>query len=217
MPPACMPVRPAKTIITSLPKVSWFFLIPSPSPSPAATMMVMEIIPQAMPNIVSSVRRLWAHSVARVSRNRSVKFMALRRELLQNDLLFLVEAFEDFRLHAIRDPKLHAQFFLAVFSFGVGDFHGGLAVLVIDERRFGNHKHVFLFLEKDFGIGAHVGLEFAARIRNRNAYLKRRHIVFFFAQRRNLRHLAGKLLLLERLDHDARGLVQVHFADVRLV
>jgi len=42
-------------------------------------MMVMEMIPQAMPNIVSSVRRLCAQSVATVSRNKSVKFMAPRR------------------------------------------------------------------------------------------------------------------------------------------
>src|SRR5215467_8935471 len=107
-----MLVRPAKTIITSLPKVCWFFWIPSPRPSPAATMIVMEMMPQAMPNIVSIVRRLCAQSVPSVSRNRSVKFIALRLSgrLLQNDLLLFVEAFEDFRFHAVRDAQLHAEF-----------------------------------------------------------------------------------------------------------
>src|SRR5215472_18201991 len=115
--------------------------MPSPSPSPAATMMVMEMIPQAMPNIVSIVRRLCAHSVASVSRNRSVKFMALRpaRRLLQNHLLLFVESFEDFRLHAVRDSQLNAEFFLAILALGVRDFYRSLAVLVINHRRFRNH------------------------------------------------------------------------------
>jgi len=53
---------------------------------------VMEMMPQAMPNIVSMVRRLCAHSVASVSRSKSWNDMALRPwiELLQNDLLLLV-------------------------------------------------------------------------------------------------------------------------------
>ena len=42
-------------------------------------MMVMEMIPQAMPNMVSNVRRLCAHRVATVSRNKSLKFITPRR------------------------------------------------------------------------------------------------------------------------------------------
>src|SRR6266704_3996176 len=192
-----MLVRPAKTIITSLPKVSWFFWMPSPRPSPAATIMVMEMIPQAIPNIVSTVRRLCAHSVASVSRNRSVKFMgAPPGGLLQNHLLLFVEAFKDFGLHAIRNPEFDAEFLLPVFSSRVGDFDGAFAVLVVNQRRFRNHEHVFLFLEKDFGVGAHIGFELAAGIRNRDTHFERGHVVFFFAERRNLSDLPGKFFVL---------------------
>src|SRR6266700_6027935 len=201
MPPACMLVRPAKTIITSLPKVSWFFWMPSPRPSPAATIIVMEMMPQAMPNIVSNVRRLCAQRVASVSRNRSVKFMAFRRpNLLQNDLLFFVESFEDFGLHAVRDAQFDAEFFLPVFSLGVWDFHRSLAVLVVNQSSFRNHEHVFLFLEKNFGVGAHVGFEFAAGIGDRDAHFKCGHVVFFFAERRNFCDLARKFLFFEGFD-----------------
>src|SRR5215472_2042650 len=103
--------------------------MPSPRPSPAATMMVMEMMPQAIPNMVSSVRRLCAQSVATVSRNRSAKFMARDEKLLENDLLFFVKAFENFGLYTIRDTQLDAQFLLAVFPFGVGNLDGGFAVL----------------------------------------------------------------------------------------
>src|SRR5258708_17166897 len=134
--------------------------MPLPSPSPAATITVMEMMPQAMPNIVSIVRRLWAHSVASVSRSKSWNDMALRSsiELLQNDFLLLAEAFEDLRLHAVRDAQLHAEFFLAVVGLRVGNLHGGFSLLVVNQRRFRNHQDVFLFLEEDFRIGAHVGL-----------------------------------------------------------
>src|SRR5258708_5996590 len=134
VPPACMLVRPAKTIITSLPKISWLFLMPLPSPSPAATITVMEMMPQAMPNIVSMVRRLCAHSVASVSRSKSWNDMALRPwiELLQNDLLLLVETFENLRLHAVRNAQIHAEFFLAVVGFGVGDLTGALSLFVVN-------------------------------------------------------------------------------------
>src|SRR5712671_135366 len=109
-----MLVRPAKTIITSLPKVSWFFWMPAPSPSPAATITVMEMMPQAMPNMVSSVRRLCAQSVASVSFNRSRKDMAIVSEslpqLLQDDLLLFVEALQNFCFDAVGDAQLHGDF-----------------------------------------------------------------------------------------------------------
>ena len=66
-------MRPAKTIITSLPKFSATFAWPTRRPSPAATISVMDTIPQAMPNIVRSVRSLWANSVRMTSRIRSEK------------------------------------------------------------------------------------------------------------------------------------------------
>src|SRR5438445_8216242 len=148
--------------------------MPLPSPSPAATITVIEMMPHAMPNIVSIVRRLWAHSVASVSRSRSWNDMALRHyhQLLQDDLLLLVEAFEDFCLHTVRNAQLYAEFLLAVVGLGVGNFDGSFSLFVVNQRGFRNHQHAFLFFEQDFGIGAHVGLELAAGIRNRDAHFE---------------------------------------------
>src|SRR5713226_5957118 len=129
-----MLVRPEKTIITSLPKCSCCFCMPRPRPSPAATMSVMEIMPQAMPNMVSKVRRLWANSVAMVSLSRSRNVISA--SLLQDHLLFLVQSGGNLRLHAVGDSELHGSLFLPIVRLRVGDFHRGFAVLVINQRRF---------------------------------------------------------------------------------
>src|SRR6267378_869333 len=137
--------------------------MPTPRPSPAATITVMEMMPQAMPNIVSIVRRLCAQSVASVSRSKSWNDMALRlgNRLLQDDLLLFVETFEDLRLDAVGNAQLYIELLL-----GVGNFDGCFAFFVVDQRGFGNHQDVFLFLEKDLSVGAHVGFERATGIRN---------------------------------------------------
>src|SRR6266571_2446929 len=188
--------------------------MPLPSPSPAATITVIEMMPHAMPNIVSIVRRLCAHSVASVSRSKSWNDMALRHyhQLLQDDLLFLVEAVENFRLHAVRNAQLHAEFLLAVVSLGIGNLDRSLSLFVVNQRGFRNHQHVFLFLEEDFGIRAHVGLELAAGIGNRDAHFEGRDVVLFLAERRNLGDLAGEFLVLERFHNNARGLAEKYFA-----
>src|SRR6266403_4061643 len=210
MPPACILVRPPKTIMTSLPKVSCFFWMPPPRPSPAATITVMEMMPQAMPNIVSMVRRLWAQSVASVSRSRSWNDMVLRPsiQLLEHDFLLLSEAFKNFSLHAVGDAELDAELFLAVVGLGIGDFNGGLSLFVVDQRRLRNHQHVFLFSEKDFGVGAHVGFELAAGVGNGYAHFERGDVVLLLAKRRNLGDLAGEFLVLEGFHYDARRLAQ---------
>src|SRR5712664_3029374 len=193
--------------------------MPTPRPSPAATITVMEMMPQAMPNIVSIVRRLCAQSVASVSRSKSWNDMALRlgNRLLQDDLLLFVETFENLRLDAVGNAQLYAEFLLAVVSLGVGNFDRCLAFFVVDQRGFGNHQDVFLFLEKDLNVGAHVGFELAAGIGNRDAHFKRRDVVLLFAQRRNLGDLAGKFLIFERFHDDASRLTEKNFADVRFV
>src|ERR1700675_2058212 len=129
-PPACMLVRPEKTIITSLQKCSFCFCMPRPRPSPAATIKVMEIMPQAMPNMVSKVRRLWANSVAMVSLRRSRNVISA--SLLQDHLLFLVQSRGNLRLHTVGDSKLHGNLFLPVVRFRLGNFHRLFAVLVIN-------------------------------------------------------------------------------------
>src|SRR5229473_7896546 len=121
--------------------------MPKPSPSPAATITVMEMMPQAMPNMVSSVRRLCAHSVASVSVSRSRKDMAVCPEppLLQDDLLLFVKALQNFRFDAVGDTQLHGTFLLSVVGLGVGRFHRRVALFVVDQRSFRNHQHVLLF------------------------------------------------------------------------
>src|SRR5215469_2918953 len=133
VPPACMLVRPENTIITSFPKCSCCFWMPRPKPSPAATIKVMEIIPQAMPNIVSSVRRLCAHSVASVSRKRSRNVIAA--SLLQDHLLLFVQSGSNLSLHAVRYPDLHGNFFPSVLRLRVGNLHRRFALLVVNQRR----------------------------------------------------------------------------------
>src|SRR5713226_3061635 len=172
VPPACMLVRPAKTIMTSLPKVSWFFWSPAPRPSPAPTITVLEMMPQAMPNIVSNVRRLCAHSVASVSTTRSRKDMASRPQnpLLKNHFLFFVQALQDFRLHTVGDPQLHVDFLLAVFRLEVGCLDGSVAILVVNQGGFRNHQNVFLFFQQDFRVGAHVSLQLERGVGDRHAH-----------------------------------------------
>ena len=111
--PACKYVLPEKTIITSLPKFSCCFWMPRPRPSPAAIISVMEMMPHAMPNMVSKVRRLWASSVAIVSLSRSRNVIGA--SLLQDHLLLFVQAGGNFRLYAIRDAKFHRHFLAPVF------------------------------------------------------------------------------------------------------
>ena len=52
--------------------------------------------------------------------------------LLQDDLLFFVEAFENFGLDAVGDAELHTDFLFAVFGFRVGS--GGGVGLAPDRR-----------------------------------------------------------------------------------
>src|SRR5208282_4219027 len=108
-----MLVRPAKTIITSLPKFSCCFWMPRPSPSPAATMSVIEMMPQAIPNMVKRVRRLCAQSVARVSRKRSRKVIG--DPLLEHDLLFFGKPGNNLRFHAIGDAQLDGHLLPPIF------------------------------------------------------------------------------------------------------
>src|SRR5438034_5077538 len=84
-------------------------------------MMVMEIMPQAMPNIVSNVRRLCAHSVARVSRNRSVKLMALRRaNYCRMTCCFSLRPARISVFTPFEMPSFTLSFFLPFSSLGLG-------------------------------------------------------------------------------------------------
>src|SRR4029077_19435249 len=95
--------------------------MPSPRPSPAAIMMVMEMMPQAIPNMVRSVRRFCAQRVTSVSRRRSRKDTGGLR-LLQNDFLLFGQAREDFGFYAVGDTEFDADFLFAVGALGIGNF-----------------------------------------------------------------------------------------------
>src|ERR1700737_793889 len=120
--------------------------MPLPRPSPAATITVMEIIPHAMPNMVSIVRRLCAHSVLSVSFSKSWNDNAGRLflSLLQNYLLLFIQAFKNFRFYTIRNSQFHVNFFLSVCALSVGKLRLRFALFVIDQRCFGNHQDVLL-------------------------------------------------------------------------
>jgi len=109
--------------------------------------------------------------------------MALRRsiQLLQNDLLFLVETFENFRFHAVRDAELYAELFLAVVALAAGISMEAFRSLSYMSAGFRNHQDIFLFLEEDLSIGAHVSLKLAAGIRNRDTHFEGGDVVLFFA------------------------------------
>src|SRR5229473_5083911 len=123
--------------------------MPSPRPSPAATMIVMEMMPQAMPNMVRRVRRFCAQSVTSVSRRRSRKDTG-RLRLLQNDFLLFCQTRKNFSFDAVGDTELNANFLFAVGAFGVGNFDLSVAVLVVNHGGFRGHDDVLLFFEKNF-------------------------------------------------------------------
>src|SRR5215467_1445935 len=97
----------------------------------------MEMMPQAIPNIVSSVRRFCAQSVTKVSRSRSRKDTV--RSLLQNHLLLFVEAGQNLSLYAVGNSQLDVDLPLAVWSLRVGNFDLCLAVFVVNHCRFRRH------------------------------------------------------------------------------
>jgi len=80
------------------------------------------MIPRRSRSIVKHGSALMgAHSVASVSRNKSWNDMASpRNSLLQNDLLLLVEAVENFRLHTVGDAQLTLSFFFPLSALASG-------------------------------------------------------------------------------------------------
>src|SRR5713226_7521169 len=86
----------------------------------------------------------------------SYPFVLSDRLSLQYDFLPLFRAIGQFGLDAVRDTKLDGKLTPAIVSLGVGDFHGGMAVLVVDDRSLRDQQYVVLFFQDDFGVGAHV-------------------------------------------------------------
>ena len=128
-PPACRLVRPAKTIITSRLKFSATLAWPTRRPSPAATMSVIDTMPQAMPNMVSSVRSLCANSVRIVSRRRSLQIMSVSRRYWRTTLSPSFSPSTTSVLTPFEMPSFTATFLLPPSAFGSGTSSEGLRSL----------------------------------------------------------------------------------------
>src|ERR1035441_8466202 len=69
--------------------------------------------------------------------------------LFQHHLLPLFHPADQLGLDAVGDSQLHGELLLAGFRAGSRRFHKGVAVLVVDHRRFGELQHVWLLLLDD--------------------------------------------------------------------
>ena len=114
-------------------------------------------------------------------------------------------------------PALMSTLRRPFFCFGVGDFDGGVAVFVVEDGLLGDGEDVFVLFEEDFGVGGHVGFEFAAGIVDGDADLEGGDVIFFDAEGGDLGDLALEGLVFEGFDLDAGGLAEIDLADVGLV
>src|SRR4051812_42809760 len=137
--------------------------------------------------------------------------------LLQDDLIALLEAFQDFRLGAVRDADLDGSLLLAAVSLRVHDLDGSFLVFVVDDGAFGDHQDVLVLFEDDLRVRRHGSLEFAGGVVDGDTHFERGDVVFLHAHGRDLGDLAVEGLVFERLHLDARRLADVDLADIRLV
>src|SRR5258708_3697191 len=89
-----------------------------------------------------------------------------RFSLLQHYLIAFLQPAEHFRLRAVGYPNVDCEFVLAVLALRIGNFHGGLLILVVKNRAFRNLEDSLVLFQNDLSIGGHLSLEFAARILN---------------------------------------------------
>ena len=144
--------------------------------------------------------------------------LALRRSLLlKDDGVAGFEAGENLGFGAVGDAGLDVDLAAAILLLGVGDFDGGVAVLVVEDGLFGDGEDLFVLFEEDLGVGGHVGFELAAGVVDGDANLEGGDVVLFDAEWGDLGYLALEGFVLEGLDLDAGGLAEVDLADVGLV
>ena len=119
--------------------------------------------------------------------------------MLKNDGVAGVEAGEQLGFGAVRDAGLDADLTATAFLLRVGDFDGGVAVLVVEDGLLGDGEDVLVLLENDLRVGCHVGLELAARVVDRDADLEGGHVVLFDAERSDFGNGAAEDLVAEAL------------------
>ena len=137
--------------------------------------------------------------------------------MLEDDCVAGVEAGEDFGFGAVGDAGLDGDCAAAFFLVGVGDFDGGVAVLVVEDGLLGDGEDVLVLFEEDLGVGGHVGFELAAGVVDGDADLEGGDVIFLDAEGCDAGDLAEEGLVLEGFDLDAGGLAEVDLADVGLV
>src|SRR6266851_6220381 len=137
--------------------------------------------------------------------------------LLEDDGVAGFDAGEDLGLGAVGDASLDIDLAAALLLAGVGDFDGGVAILVVDDGLLGDGEDALVLFEEDLGVGGHVGFELAARVVDGDADLKGGDFVLLDAEGGDAGDFAEEGLVLEGLDLDARGLAEVDLADVGLV
>src|SRR5882762_4327776 len=118
-------------------------------------------------------------------------------KLLQYHLVVFLERIVDqLRLSAVGNSNLDSNLAFALFALRIWHFHGRLLFLVVDQRTFRNLQNVLVFFQNHFGIRCHISLKLPAWVIDGGAYLKGGDVVLLDSHRRNLRHLAGKSLVL---------------------
>ena len=157
-PPACRLVRPEKTIIRSLPRLSVCFCCPARRPSPARDH-------QGDGNNAPANAE-HGESGSQFMRPKSAECIdeQVTKTSLQDYLLAFIHARNQLRLHTVRDPELYRNFLFALFGHRVRDFDEALPLPIINNGVLRNDQDTLLLLENDLGIRAHVGFQFAAGI-----------------------------------------------------
>src|SRR5262245_53610219 len=168
-PPACIAVRPPKTIATFLPSSSSTCWLPRRKPSPVAARMTTETTPHKMPNIVRKLRSLLARrfertwwKISRMVRGRLCRSPPRRerRRRVQlpgkNHFVAGLEAAHDLDACPVADAHLDRHAAAAVARARVEDVHRRVALCVVDHGRFGHEQRVGKLLEDDLGVRSHV-------------------------------------------------------------
>jgi hypothetical protein len=125
--------------------------------------------------------------------------------LLEDDLVAFLQAFDDFGLRAVGEADDDCDFVRAFFLAFIGYLNEGILLRVVADGVLRDRQDAFVFVEHDFGVGGHVGLEFAGSVIDADADFEGGDVIFFHAEGRDLSDLAIEDAIAEALNLDARG------------
>src|SRR6266404_3601345 len=166
-------MRPPQKLIWSSPHSFICCFCPWRNPSPTDPNKSSDSMPQAIPNIVSTLRSLWDHRSLNVCvRLSRICEWIRKRSSRQDYFVACLQPGKQLRLGSVGDAELHGDLTFAIFGLGVGDLNGSSAVLSVLHGGLRDQQDAFLLFVDDLGVGAHVGLELAAGIGDRDAHLE---------------------------------------------